>query len=80
MALRKMGAKAVYIKEPCDLLVGFLGTNVLLEIKNPNATRGVTEAMKLTANERAFHESWPGQIAVVSSVEEAMRVVAEAAR
>lgn len=79
-ALRAMGAKAVYIKEPCDLLVGFRGTNVLLEIKNGTALRGDAKALKLTVTEQVFHETWPGQITVVSTPAEAMRVVAEAAR
>ncbi len=63
-----------------DLLCGFRGINVLLEVKNPHAERGAAQGMALTEDEREFHETWPGQVRVVTSADEAVRVVVEAAR
>lgn len=51
-------------KGPLDLLVGFRGTNYLLEIKTP---RG-----QLRASQRAFLADWQGHAVVVRSAEEAL--------
>jgi hypothetical protein len=79
-ALLRMGAKAVSTSIVGsgfgDLVVGFRGKNVCLEVKNP----GPPSEQALTAKEADFHATWPGQIHVVSTPEEACRVVAEAAR
>lgn len=59
-----------------DLLCGFRGTLVLLEVKDgtlPPSDR------KLTAKEAEFVATWP-KTYVVTSAEEAVRVVVEAAR
>ena len=54
-----------------DLLCGFLGRNVLLEVKT-----GERECdRKLTNDERGWHENWSGQVAVVSNFDEAMEAV-----
>lgn len=66
-ALKKVGAKCYYIKEPVDLLVGYRGRNFLLEVKRPGKT--CTEAQK------AFIATWPGDVQVVYSVEEAVSAV-----
>jgi hypothetical protein len=59
-----------------DLVVGFRGINVMLEIKDGSK---VLSAQSLTADEKTFHATWPGQVSVVSSAEEAISaVVAEA--
>lgn len=76
-ALRKIGARTIYLREPVDLLVGFRGRNILLELKDGAKTPG---NRPITANEQAFVETWPGQVAVVSSVDEALLVVAEMGR
>lgn len=76
-ALKKIGAKAVYLRAPVDLLVGFRNVNVLLEVKDgakPPSER------KLTADEAEFIETWPGLVKVVTSPEEAVLAVVEAAR
>ena len=74
--LRKLGASAVAIHEigrGCpDLLVGTLGINYLLEVKDgtkPPSRR------RLTPDEAKWHQEWAGQVAVVNSVEEAIRLV-----
>lgn len=66
-ALKKVGAKCYYIKEPVDLVVGFRGRSILLEVKRPGKT--MTEAQK------AFCTTWPGEVHVVYSVEEAISAV-----
>ena len=67
MALERAGATVVRQHTPCDLVVGFRGENFLLEVK---ARGGV-----LTDEEAEFCETWRGQIVVVRSVEEALRVI-----
>jgi hypothetical protein len=55
-----------------DLLVGFRGRNVLLEVKDgakPPSRR------KLTDDEADWHRDWRGQVDVVESKEEAERTV-----
>lgn len=75
-ALRGMGAAccstATLGKGAPDLLCAFRSALVWLEVKAPGE--------HLNALQRAFHASWPGVIHVVTSADEAMRVVAEAAR
>jgi hypothetical protein len=55
-----------------DLLVGFRGMNFLLEIKDsaqpPNKRR-------LTVDESMWHQGWQGQIAVVLTPLDALRVI-----
>ena len=49
-----------------DLLVGFKGLNVALEVKQGEAKRN-----DLTPDQVKWHDNWRGQVAVVCSVEEA---------
>jgi hypothetical protein len=69
-ALRNIGVQVYYIKLPLDLLIagGALGTrNVLLEVKMPGEG--------LNAGQLEFWARWPGEKAVVHTVDEALRVV-----
>lgn len=60
-----------------DVVAGFRGVNVLLEIKN--GTRDCDR--RLTVAEDKFHLSWPGQVHIVSTPEEAvLTVIAHAKR
>lgn len=55
-----------------DLAVGFRGRNLFLEVKDgskPPCKR------RLTPDEEAFHASWRGHVAVVESVEDALKIV-----
>ena len=52
-----------------DLLVGARGKNILLEVKNGS---------KLTPEQIEWHATWRGQVAVVDSVEMALKAVEEA--
>lgn len=55
-----------------DLLVGWRGLNVLLELKDGAKP---PSAQELTADERNWHAKWAGQLATVNSAEAAARVV-----
>ncbi len=70
-ALRQIGA-SVWITSNLgggfpDLAVGFRGRTYLLEVKTP--------PIKLTPAEEGFHITWRGQVAIVTSAEEAMEVL-----
>lgn len=72
-ALRKAGASVTLLSQVgggCpDLLVGIAGVNLLLEVKDGSKP---VSARKLTPDQVEWHQSWRGQSAIVSSVEEAM--------
>lgn len=55
-----------------DIIVGRFGINYLLEIKDGNKPKSY---QRLTAAQKRWHERWRGQAAVVTSVNEAFRVV-----
>lgn len=60
-----------------DLVCGFRGINVLLEIKDGSLP---PSARKLTADEVKWQESWGGQVAVVNNSEQAIHIVLTHAR
>lgn len=66
-ALKKIGAKCFYIKEPVDLVVGFRGRSILLEVKRPG--KPMTEAQK------GFIATWPGEVHVCYTIDEAISAV-----
>lgn len=51
-----------------DLVIGFRGQNYFLEVKSD-------ENAKLTPAETAFHMTWEGQIDIVYSLDDAMKVI-----
>lgn len=53
-----------------DLLVGWRGTNYLLEIKDGRKSKS---RRRLTPDEEQFFFEWRGQAAVVKSADEALR-------
>ncbi|MFZ2488967.1 MAG: hypothetical protein WAZ19_12715 [Anaerolineae bacterium] len=55
-----------------DLLVGFRAQNYLLEVKD-GAKRA--SAQRLTSDEAVWHETWRGQVQVVTSAWEALEVI-----
>ncbi len=57
-----------------DIAVGFRGVNVMLEVKDGDKP---PSARALSADEADFHATWPGQIEVVNSPEEAVLAVIE---
>lgn len=55
-----------------DLLVGWRGKNWLMEIKDwkqPPSKR------RLTPDEKKWHQSWNGQVHVVETFDEAMKII-----
>jgi hypothetical protein len=77
-SLRDIGVSVKVVSETkafCDIVAGYRGCNILIEIKNLEG-----KGKKLTTDEQAFHDSWAGQIAVVTNAEEAQLAVIEHAR
>lgn len=66
-ALRKAGCDVDIIGLPVDLLCGFKGRNWLLEVKQSGG--------RLTKGQKDFIATWRGQVRVVRSAEEAVRIV-----
>jgi len=58
-----------------DLLVGFGGTNYLLEIKNREGNSPAQQ--KLTDRQVEWHGGWRGSVRVVYSPQEAVQAVTE---
>ena len=74
-ALRRAGCTVLHLHQVgggCpDVLAGIDGRNLLIEIKDgskPPSRRA------LTADETTFHAAWRGQIAVVTTVAEALEL------
>ena len=76
-ALKEIGCQVVVIGTPVDLLVGYSGRhgrhNFLIEVKRPGAY--VDKRQKA---QRQFLKDWPGQVRVVQTPEEAIRLVTRA--
>jgi hypothetical protein len=70
--LEKIGATVSILDTPCDLLVGYRGENLLLEVKDGSLP---PSARKLTKAQEEFKRTWRGQFNVVTSVAEAFEVV-----
>ena len=72
-ALRKIGATVQHlhtIGAGCpDILVGYRGQNILMEIKMPG------KAYQLTPDEFLWHAAWQGSVWVVRSPAEAVAAV-----
>ncbi|RSN88691.1 PDDEXK family nuclease [Acinetobacter nosocomialis] len=77
-ALRQVGASVQSLastgKGCPDLLVGFRGTNYLMEIKDGQK---VKSARKLTTDQIEWHESWRGKVFVVESTDQALEVISK---
>ena len=75
-ALRKMGCSVQLLHSVgrgCpDMLVGYKGNNYLLEVKDGEKFES---ARKLTAEQTIWHFDWKGQVAVVTSPEEAIETI-----
>lgn len=75
-ALRDVGASVLSIasigKGCPDILTGFRGINVLMEIKDG---RKPPSARRLTNDEHDWQIQWRGQVVTVVSVDEALRAI-----
>lgn len=78
-ALRKIGCSVVSLaavgKGCPDLLVGLAAKNFLLEVKDGSKS---PSRRQLTEDQKTFHRAWNGQVRVVETVEEAIKLVTEA--
>jgi Holliday junction resolvase len=76
-ALRDVGATVLSLASMghgCpDLVIGKDGKNWLVEVKDPMQK---PSQRKLTDDERTFHALWRGQVCVIETVEEALRLIA----
>lgn len=59
-----------------DLVVGYRGLNLLVEVKDPNAPK---RDQKLHEKQTKFHDEWRGQICVVKTLEDAAALLMEVA-
>lgn len=68
-AFRGMGASVAHThsvgKGFPDLIVGFLGINALVEVKDGNK---IPSAQKLTSDQVDFHQNWKGAVYIVRDV------------
>jgi hypothetical protein len=75
-ALREAGASILHLHQlgqgAPDLLIGFRGHNILMEIKDPTQK---PSQRKLTEDEIEFHNSWAGFVKVVETAHEALRLI-----
>lgn len=67
-ALRDVGATVDVIGEPVDLLVGWNGRNLLLEVKRDAKAQ-------LQPSQEAFFREWRGVVVRVNSVSEALAAI-----
>lgn len=72
-ALRELGATVQHLhavgKGCPDLLVGYKGSNYLLEVKDGEKAES---QRKLTPDQVIWHYDWKGQVAIVTSPKEAI--------
>ena len=75
-ALRSIGCTVqslAAIGKGCpDLLVGFNGVNLTLEVKDGAK---IPSKRKLTTDEQKWHMAWNGQVAVIESVDDAIAII-----
>ncbi len=71
-ALRKIGCSVFPLNLPVDLLVGYRGVNILLEVKDGDK---VPSRRKKTEQQEEFMRAWNGQVIVVKSRQEAIQCV-----
>ena len=70
-ALRKAGASVQSLASQGhgtpDILCGFRKNNYLFEVKNENG--------KLTEDERLWHLNWNGEVHIIRTSEEALKII-----
>ncbi len=77
-AARKMGASVAILSNlgngiP-DILIGHKGKNLLVEIKD--GTKPPSKR-KLTPDELEFHNNWRGQICIIESIDDLIKLLVE---
>lgn len=71
-ALEDIGASVHALHQPLDLLVGFRGVTLLVEVKRPDKKGWKSEYTKAQIK---FRQTWRGQFVTVYTAEEAVDVV-----
>jgi len=75
-ALRQLGATVQHLHtvgRGCpDILIGYRGVNLLAEIKDGSK---IPSKRKLTPDEVNWHQAWRGQVAIINSVDEAIKLL-----
>ena len=75
-ALRAAGASVLFLHtvgNGCpDILAGYRGQNVLIEIKDHRKPRS---RRVLTPDEAEFHRTWSGQVGVAETVDDALMMI-----
>lgn len=75
-ALKAAGCIVFDLRRPVDLLIGFQGRTLLLELKRPPGPRGGTSGRKHTKAQESFLSTWNGgPVATVHDVEGALRAI-----
>lgn len=73
--LRQVGYSVLnthQLKNCFDILVGHNGKNYAFEIKDPDKP---PSARKLTEGEEKFFSTWKGQVNVIHTLEEAIKII-----
>lgn len=55
-----------------DAVLGYKGVNYLVEIKDPSQP---PSKRKLTPDEIKFHESWRGQVAIIETIDDVLKLI-----
>lgn len=73
-ALRAVGAsvQTLSAKGVPDLLVGWRGRNLLLEVKD---CAKIPSQQRLTPDQQVWHAAWRGQVTVVNSIDSALKAL-----
>lgn len=73
---RKLGASVQILSDVgkgCpDLAVGIFGINLLVEVKDGNKP---PSKQRLTEHEQAFFDAWKGQVCIIKSHDEVVRLI-----
>lgn len=77
-ALRKTGCTVQILSnvwKGCpDLVVGFSGLNLMMEIKDGAKPKS---SQKLTVDQVKWHQDWNGAVVVVNSIDQALQAVSD---
>ena len=66
-AFELAGATVTKIDVPCDLIVGYAGRSILVEVKTATGT--------LTKDQKKFIKTWKGDYLIVRTIEEALEII-----
>ena len=77
---RKLGASVYRMDKPVDLLIGYKGYNILVEVKRPKGPRGGDSHSRLNAKQQEFIDGWRGRVFVVRTPVEAEDLLLQVAR